>query len=109
MTKAVKHQTGTCVMNNSPFYITTNILPEFGSEEENVNRRTECFETKSPESPVPGVDIWLRWNAMHSIAWIANEISQHRSMIDENELWYETLQAEDPNEIDFAQKEEKHL
>ena len=25
-------------------------------------------------------------------------------MIDENELWYETLQAEDPNEIDFAQK-----
>ena len=25
-------------------------------------------------------------------------------MIDENEHWYETLQGEDPNEIDFAQK-----
>ena len=33
MTKAFKHQTGTCVMNNSSFYITENILPKFGSEE----------------------------------------------------------------------------
>ena len=41
---------------------------------------------------------------MHLIAWIANEIYQHLSMIDENELWYETLQADDPNEIDCAQK-----
>ena len=104
LTKAVKHQTGTCIINNSPFYITTNMLPKFGLEEENVNRRIECFETKSLESPVPGVDRWLRRNEMHSIAWIANEINDHRSMIDENELWYETLQVDDPDEIDFAQK-----
>ena len=43
------------------------------------------------------MDRWLRWNAVHSIAWIANEINEHRSMIDEN-------QVDDPNEIDFAQK-----
>ena len=41
---------------------------------------------------------------MHLIAWIANEINEHCSMIDENELWYETLQVDDPNKIDFAQK-----
>ena len=46
---------------------------------------------------------------MHSVAWIANEINEHRSMIDENELWYETLQADDPNEIDLLRKEEDHL
>ena len=66
-----------------------------------MNCCTECFETKSLESPVPG---WLRRNTMHSIAWIANEINEHCSMIDENKLWYETLQTDDPNEIDFAQK-----
>ena len=80
------------------------MLSKFVLEEENVNRRIECFETKSLESPVPGVDRWFRRNAMHSIAWIGNEINEHRSMIDENELWYETLQVEDPNGIDFAQK-----
>ena len=69
-----------------------------------MNARTECFEAKSLESPVPGVDRWLRRNAIHSVALIANEINQHRNMTDENELWYETLQPEDPNEIDFAQK-----
>ena len=59
MTKAVKHQTGTCIINNSPFYITTNMLPKFGLKEENLNHRIECFETKTLESPVPGVDRWL--------------------------------------------------
>ena len=49
LTKAVKHQTGTWIMNNSPLYITTNVLPKFGLEEENVNRCIECFETKSLE------------------------------------------------------------
>ena len=104
LTKTVKHQTGTCIINNSPFYITTNILPKFGLGEENVNRRIECSETKSLESPILEVDRWFRRNAMHSIAWIANEINEHRSMIDEDEFWYETLQVDDPNEIDFAQK-----
>ena len=42
-------------------------------------------------------------DAMYSIAWIATEINPNRNMIHENELWYETLQPENPNEIDFAQ------
>ena len=38
MVTSVKHALPRCVMNHSPFYITTNNLPDFGDEDENVKR-----------------------------------------------------------------------
>jgi hypothetical protein len=88
MVTAVKHAAPRCVNNNSPFYITTNDVPNFG-EDENVKRRVEIYRTTSLPSVYPGVDRWLYDNAMHCIAWIANELNDHRHLIPPEELWYE--------------------
>ena len=63
MVKSVKHQTGKSIINNSPFYITTNDVPNFGNEDENVKRRIIAFETKSLPETRPGIDKWLCKNA----------------------------------------------
>ena len=39
------------VENKSPFYITTNILPNVGAEDDYVQRRIYCFETVSLSMP----------------------------------------------------------
>ena len=89
MVKSVKHQTGKCIINNGPFYITTNDVLNFGNEDDNVKRRIIAFETKSLPETRPGIDRWLCKNAMDCIVWTAEEIEHHRSLIDSNELWYE--------------------
>ena len=47
MVTCVKHQSPKTLVNKAPFYITTNDLPTFGSEDKNVKRRVEVFETKA--------------------------------------------------------------
>ena len=89
MVTAVKHGLPRTVLNNSPYYITTNNLPNFGKEDENVQRRIEVFETKPLPRALPGIDRWIYDNAMDCIAWIASEIEKYRHYIDPNELWYE--------------------
>lgn len=94
MVTAVKHGLPRSVMNNSPFYITTNHVPDFGDEDENVKRRIAVFETSSLPQTLPGVDRWIYDNAMHCIAWMANEISNNHELVDPEELWYEPGNAE---------------
>ena len=90
MVAAVKHGLPRTVLNNSPYYITTNNLPTFGKEEdENVQRRIEVFRTKSLPQTLPGIDRWIYDHGMDCIAWIASEIDKYRDQIDPNELWYE--------------------
>ena len=75
MIVAVKHGLPRTVLNNSPYYITTNNLLNFGKEEdENVQRRIEVFRTKSLPQTLPGIDRWIYDHAMDCIAWIASEI-----------------------------------
>ena len=79
MVKSVKHQTGKfCIINKSPFYITTNDVPKFGNEDENVKRRIIVFETKSLPETRPRIDKCLCKNAMDCIVWTAEEIEHHR-------------------------------
>ena len=47
MVTCVKHQSPKTLINKAPFYITTNELPNFGSEHDNVMRRVEVFKTQS--------------------------------------------------------------
>ena len=90
MVTAVKHGLPKTVLNNSPYYITTNHLPTFGKdEEENVQRRIAIFQTKSLPQFIPGIDRWIYDHAMDCITWIAQEIAANRHHIDPHELWYE--------------------
>ena len=47
MVTAVKHGLTRTVMNNSLFYITTNEVPDFGDDDQNVKYRIVVFKTKS--------------------------------------------------------------
>lgn len=86
---AVKHEQAKCVWNNSPFYITTNSVPDFEEESENVERRISVFQTKALPTTTPGIDKWMFENAMDCLVWAANEINQNISDVPREERWYE--------------------
>ena len=89
MVTSVKHGVPRQVNNNSPFYITTNHVPDFGNEDENVKRRIAIFNTTSLPEAISGIDRWIYDNAMHCIAWVAEEIQRHQNLISEDEIWLE--------------------
>ena len=79
------------IMNNSPFYITTNEVPDFGDDDDNVKQRIAIFETTTLPTTIKGADKWrhIYDNAMDCYVWLANEVSSLRTHIDADELWYE--------------------
>ena len=89
MVSAVKHGKPKILDNRCPFYITTNEVPYFGNDEENVQRRIRVFKTKSLESCLTNVDRWIRDNPMDCIVWIAQEIEENIELVDVDERWYE--------------------
>ena len=86
MVSAVKHGKPKILENRCPFYITTNEVPYFGNDEENVQRRIRVFETKSPESCLTNVDRWIRDNPMDCTVWIAQEIEKNIELVDVDAL-----------------------
>ena len=62
MVMAVKHGLQWMVMNNSPSYITTNEVPDFG-DDQNVKAVLQCL------------------NLCHCISWLANEKKDHNKSI----------------------------
>ena len=99
MVTCVKHQSPKTLVNKAPFYITTNDLPKFGSEDENVKRRVEVFETKALSSTLSNVNDSLRRNCMDCIVWLANEINRLLQYLDEEDRWYESFEADDKEDF----------
>ena len=89
MIKSVKHKTAKCIDNKAPFYITTNQLQNFGSEDINVQRHIVCFKTSSFQHTCTNADKWMKANCMHCIAWLISEIEKCKKLVDPDELWYE--------------------
>ena len=89
MVSAVKHGKPKILDNRCPFYITTNEVPYFGNDEENVQRRIRVFKTNSLESCLTNVDRWIRDNPMDCTVWIAQEIEENIELVDVDERWYE--------------------
>ena len=83
------------MVNKVPFYIITNGHPKFGSEDENVNRRVEVFETKALSLTLSNVNGWLCSNCMDCIIWLANEINRLLQYLDEEDRWYKSFEADD--------------
>ena len=55
--KSVKHGAPVAVNNHAPFYITTNEVPYFGEDNENVQCRIKVFNTQSLPTTVMNVDL----------------------------------------------------
>ena len=49
-----------------------------------------CFETTSLQATATNADKWMRSYCIHCITWMMQEIEQHKHLINEDELWYET-------------------
>ena len=103
MVTCVKHQSPETLINKAPFYITTNELPNFGLEHDNVMRRVEVFKTQSLPSTLPNVNEWLRRNSMHCIVWAAHEeIEQLLNFLNEEDRWYEKFEEHGTPDQDLA-------
>ena len=50
---------------------------------------------KTSTSTTTGMDKWVYDNAMHSIAWIVQELCEHHEHITLEELWYEEMDQQD--------------
>ena len=85
MVKSVKHKTAKCIEDKTPFYITTNQLPNFGSEDINVQRRIVCFKTSSLQNICTNADQSMKANCMHCIAWLICEIEKYKKLVDPDE------------------------
>ena len=85
---SIKHGLPKCVNNNSPFYISTNNIPDFGEEDDIVKHWIRVFNMSLPNT-IPGIDSWIHNNAMDCIVWVAKEINQHRDMVPTDKLWQE--------------------
>ena len=94
LVSVVKHEQPKCVWNNSPFYITTNTVPDFGKEMENVERRIAVYETQSLPRTTAGVDKWIYEHAMDCLVWTANEITANIDHVPRQERWYENTDGE---------------
>ena len=85
MVTAVKHRDVRCIVNNSPFYVTTNAVQDLAEDTGNGRRRIVVFETQSLPWTVPGANKWIYDNAMECVAWMAAEIDRNIQDIDEDE------------------------
>ena len=88
MIKSVKHGAPVAVNKCTPFYITTNEVPYFGEDNENVQCQIKVFNTQSLPTTVMNVDLWLQEHAIESIAWMASEIDRLIEHADVDERWY---------------------
>ena len=91
MPVAKKNQQPDLIDNRAPFYITTNDVPYFGEDDENVRRRIRVFNTKSikDDKLIKNVDQWCDVHAMDCIVWTANELNENIEIVDKDERWYE--------------------
>ena len=66
--QGVKHGLPRTILNNRPYYITSNHVPDFGEDDENVKGRIAIFTTTSLPRIRMGIDRWLHDHAMDCVA-----------------------------------------
>ena len=93
---------------NVPFYITTNLLPQF-RHASSVLTRLRCFNTKTLPSKQPGVAAHLKKHAMEHLHWMALLINENIDIINKDELFYESGTAQELSYVDKIRKDEMAL
>ena len=70
-------------------YITYNIYPDYGLEQENVMRRLEVFDTTSLPELNSQAPSWMYDNAFSILMWIVHEINKNIHLVDPSERFFE--------------------
>ena len=84
-----KFENNSNMSNHSPYLITAQVEPNFGEEDANIKRRLYIVKTRPLQQTIPGVEKWLKDNAIHCIVWAGQVINKHRDKIEPEELFYE--------------------
>ena len=84
-----KFENNSNMVNHSPYLITAQVEPNFGEEDANIKRRLYIVKTRPLQHTIPGVEKWLKDNAIHCIVWAGEVINKHRDKIEPEELFYE--------------------
>ena len=86
---SVKNETPRTIMNEAGIYIACNKVPDFKSEQENVERRLAIFTTKTMPVLHPEATQWMQDNAMQCLVWMTNEINRNVELLEPEERFYE--------------------
>ena len=87
--QAIKHSTPKMQDMNAGVYMTCNKLPDYGEEQQNIERRLYICETTQLRDKAPEAPRWIRENAMRCIVWMANVINSNLNEIEIEESFYE--------------------
>lgn len=87
--QAVKHSSPKMQEMNAGVYMTCNKLPDYGTEQLNIERRLYICETTQLREKTPEAPRWIKENAMRCIVWIANVINSNLNEIEPEERFYE--------------------
>ena len=87
--QAIKHQKPRTMNVKSGMYLTCNQLPDFGDDQQHIEKRIAVFHTTSLLDKVPDAPKWIEENAMSCLVYILNEINSNVQVLPENERFYE--------------------
>ena len=87
--QAVKHSTPKMQEMNAGVYMTCNKMPNYGAEQDNIERRLYICETIQLEDKNPEAPKWIKENSMRCIVWMANVINANIRHIEKEERFYE--------------------
>ena len=108
MTRPVKFKDPEQLHNQAGMYLTCNVLPDFGDEQPNVNRRIAVFHTKEIKDIKTQAPKWIENNPMECLVWVINEINRNVHLIPRQERFYEKAFDEPvtiENKYSFPQEE----
>ena len=97
--QSVKYKNPTMQSMNAGVYMTCNILPSFGEEDDNVKRRLSIYQTKSLTGKVIEAPRWMKDHAFQCLVWMVNTLNRNKDLIYPDERFYELDEKESANAI----------
>lgn len=92
--QAIKNQNPRIQSMNAGVYITCNLLPNYGKEQENVEKRLYIVDTSELEEQHAEAPIWIKENSMRCLVWMAQEIGRNIKLVEPWERFYERTHNE---------------
>ena len=74
---------------NAGVFITCNHIPDFGVEQDNVERRLAIFHLTELPNQFEGAPQWLFDHSMEILHWIVNTLNANQHLIEPDERFYE--------------------
>jgi len=70
-------------------FITCNKIPDYGEEQENIERRLAIFQTSSLPDKKSEAPQWMEDHWFECVLWMVNEINRNCNLLPKEELFYE--------------------